>query len=214
MRVADLYFVEELRRTLGLATASAWLLQEQMNRETRALGGEASPVAPGYAASEASSEEARDERGRSEQESRWVSAEDAAAGVDAGGTGFVRGQRAGETSENSRGPHRRGDQVAGGGGLVRNLRESKSESQSPEPSRRQSPGGQVRFATSSNLRHGRGGGEAAPTASHKQQDCSADDSRIQQVLQSGGANAGLIFTDAAHSVDLSSAKERKSRPYT
>ena len=217
MRIADMYFVEELRRTVGVATASAWLLQEQMNRESRTSGA-ASPMVPCSAASASSEEEGL--RWDRNSESDAGMAEEAGArhaGSEAGGThqgrGLVRGLHAHDSGNKS--PARcDNNPVAVSKHLRRPLPKSKSESSSPQNSRRESPGRPSRITSSSSSERARqaGGGDVAARAgSQAQRDQrmdSVDVSRIQQVLEAGGANAGLIFTDAAHSVDLSSGQKR------
>ena len=216
MRIADMYFVEELRRTVGVATASAWLLQEQMNRESR-TSGTASPMLPCSAASASSEEEGL--RWDRNSESDAGMAEEAGArcaGSEAGAThqgrGLVRGFHAPDSGNKS--PARSDNNPVAISTLLRRPLKSKSKSASPQNSRRESPGRPSQITSSSSderARKGGGGDVAARAGSQAQRDQrmdSVDVSRIQQVLEAGGANAGLIFTDAAHSVDLSSGQKR------
>ena len=210
-----MYFVEELRRSMGMATASAWLLQEQMNRESRTSGSGSPQVQ-----SASSEEEARSER-TPLSETGVVASEDAGArniGSQAGPVHTAKGSRGHETHEaGNKSPGRRmNGAIAVSKQLRRTLSKSKSESSSPDSSRRGSP---VRASRSSNptanssdsrARHTGGSEPPANAASRQSNVDSADVSRIQQVLESGGANAGLIFTDAAHSVDLSSGQKRET----
>ena len=168
---ADSYFAEELKRALGQAAASRWL-QDQM-------------CAPRSSDGSTGSVDSR--------------TDDVVASSSA-----LEGFRAAVASEAWAAPA----QSTGCTRLVRSIPPVSSNGNSPPSSPTISPGRRSRaimIQTSSSYvseepeltRVPSCGSEPAPPALSREQ---SHLNHLQNVLQAGGENAGLIFTDAAHSV--------------
>ena len=169
---ADSYFAEELKRALGQAAASRWL-QDQVVAPRSSDGSNAGSV-----------------------DSRT---DDFVASSSA-----LEGFRAAVASEAWAAPA----QSTGCTRLVRSIPPVSSNGNSPPSSPTISPGRRSRaimIQTSSSYvseepeltRVPSCGSEPAPPALSREQ---SHLNHLQNVLQAGGENAGLIFTDAAHSV--------------